>query len=97
MSARPRSAARVLAARERQHARGVGSNADLASGRIPVGEEVERTLADAGAAAGLSGRGRDRVVRVARTLADLDAADEITVDHLLEAMAMRRRGRRGGG
>ncbi len=89
--------ARVLAARERQHARGVGSNADLASRRIPVGDEVERTLADAGAAAGLSGRGRDRVVRVARTLADLDAADEIAVDHLLEAMAMRRRGRSGGG
>ena len=83
---------RVLAARERQHAAGSDRTRTWRPRRIPVGDEVERTLADAGAAAGLSGRGRERVVRVARTLADLDAAEEIAVDHLLEAMAMRRRG-----
>jgi magnesium chelatase family protein len=39
---------------------------------------------------GLSGRGHDRVLRVARTVADLSGEKEIAVEHLAEALNYRR-------
>jgi magnesium chelatase family protein len=39
---------------------------------------------------GLSGRGHDRVLRVARTVADLSGEREIAVEHLAEALNYRR-------
>jgi magnesium chelatase family protein len=84
---------RVLAARERQRARTGDdrANAELPTSEIAVGDEVERMLVDAGLALGLSGRGRERVIRLARTIADLDDSDAVEVDHLEEALALRRR------
>ena len=40
---------------------------------------------------GLSGRGWDRVVRVARTIADLRGAEAIIGDDVAEALNLRRR------
>jgi magnesium chelatase family protein len=37
----------------------------------------------------LSPRGHDRVLRVARTIADLDAAERVRSAHLLEALGLR--------
>ena len=37
----------------------------------------------------LSGRGQDRVLRLARTIADLAASDAVTVEHLDEAAGYR--------
>jgi magnesium chelatase family protein len=84
---------RVIAARERQQHRTGGdrANADLAAEEIEIGAEVERLLADVTTAGGLSGRGRERVIRLARTLADLDRAASIAVEHLEEALTLRRR------
>jgi magnesium chelatase family protein len=84
---------RVIAARERQRHRTGGdrANADLAAAEIEIGAEVERLLADVTTAGGLSGRGRERVIRLARTLADLDRAASIAVEHLEEALTLRRR------
>ncbi len=39
---------------------------------------------------GLSGRGHDRVLRVARTVADLSGGEDIAVEHLAEALNYRR-------
>ena len=84
---------RVLAARDRQRAR-IGddrANAEVAAEEIEIDDPVERILADAGFAIGLSGRGRERVIRLARTIADLAGHDRIGIDHLEEALSLRRR------
>ena len=83
----------MIAARERQR-HGTGgdrANADLAAEEIEIGAEVERLLADVTTAGRLSGRGRERVIRLARTLADLDRAASIAVEHFEEALTLRRR------
>lgn len=86
---------RVAEARERQRARnGERPNGELAASEIELPAEVERVLGRLGTTAGISGRGRERVVRVARTLADLDRRRVIGVDDVSEALALRRRGGR---
>jgi magnesium chelatase family protein len=41
---------------------------------------------------GLSGRGHDRVLRVARTVADLSGEEEISASHLAESLNYRSSG-----
>lgn len=72
---------------------GVHTNADVSG---PVLEEVAKPdaagmtlLRDAADAMRLSARGYHRVLRVARTLADLDGADTIGRLHLAEALSYR--------
>ncbi len=88
--------ARVLDARRRRRERGGDerANAELAASEIEVGDAVQRLLAEAGMTAGLSGRGRERVLRLARTLADLEGRERIGIGHAEEALSLRRRERR---
>ena len=89
--------ARVLAARERQHERlrveGVFSNAQMSPRQIrrfcKLNEECERLLEQAMTRQGLSARAYDRILKVSRTIADLEGSDEIGTAHVAEAVGYR--------
>lgn len=85
---------RVAAAREVQTARQGASNAAL-SGRAlrelcALRGDSETLLSRAIDRMGLSGRGHDRILRVARTVADLAGEEEIEAEHVAEALNYRR-------
>src|SRR6185369_4991178 len=88
---------RVVSARERQTARlrevGVTCNAHLDATLVrrhvaldQRGTAILRRAYDRGT---LSPRGHDRVLRVARTIADLDDVATVGADQLLEALGLR--------
>lgn len=93
-------AARVLAARERQWERlGEGrTNASMDERETVDLVDLERDGREALIAAheslGLSGRGWNRVLKVARTCADLEGSLTVRDRHVDEAMSLRRRGPR---
>ncbi|MFN2382929.1 MAG: hypothetical protein ABR559_01540, partial [Gemmatimonadota bacterium] len=78
--------ARVEQARVARAKRANGA-APRTSGRLSP--ECRRLLEAAHARLGLSARAHARIVRVARTIADLAAAAVITPDHLAEAVQYR--------
>jgi magnesium chelatase family protein len=90
---------RVMAARERQRERfkangeKIYSNAQMTTRQIRVycelGADAERLLERAMQQQGLTARAHDRILKVARTIADLDAAQQLTVSHLAEAIQYR--------
>ncbi|MBV6633983.1 MAG: YifB family Mg chelatase-like AAA ATPase [Alphaproteobacteria bacterium] len=55
-----------------------------------LGQEAHDLLLSAADRMGLSARGYHRVIRVARTIADLEAAESITRTHVAEALSYRR-------
>ena len=85
--------ARVVQARERQAARSGLLNARL-QGRVLRGctrldAGARRLFEAADSRLALTARGHDRVLRVARTIADLEGSDALTGDHLAEALQFR--------
>ena len=90
-------ALRVAAARDRQAARfgtsAMRCNADMGPRQLrehcTVGAAGERMLRGAVQRLGLSARAYHRVLRVARTIADLDGSDTIATAHLAEAIQYR--------
>ena len=85
--------ARVVAARERQLARDGALNARLQGralrARTALGREARRLFDAALTRLALTARGHDRVLRVARTIADLDRSNAVHAEHLAEALQFR--------
>jgi magnesium chelatase family protein len=88
---------RVAAARHRQRLRYSGdeirTNAELTEALVgrfcQLDRQATHLLVQSARRLGLSARGYDRVRKVARTIADLDAADAIAGDHVAEALQFR--------
>ncbi len=97
----PESSARVKArvdgARavqaERLAGSGAACNAQIAPGRLAefcrLDEAGEKLMKNAFQRMGLTARSHDRILRVARTIADLDGAADISAAHLAEAIQYR--------
>lgn len=89
--------ARVLAARERQLKRYQGTkyhfNAELSGGDIkrfcPLGGKEQELMEQIFTRMNISARAYHKIIKVARTIADLDGAREIDCGHLSEAACYR--------
>lgn len=89
--------ARVVAARKRQTIRlqgtGLHCNAEMQRQNIKkychLTNEATNLLEKAFNRLGLSARSHDRIIKVAQTIADLDASNVITADYLAEAIQLR--------
>ena len=88
---------RVNDARRRQHRR-FGETAGMCNARMgpdelraycKLDEESNELMKMAFETFGLTARSYDRILKVARTIADLDECDKITSDHLAEAIRYR--------
>jgi len=89
---------RVLRARERQSERYAGERKVFSNAQMPpklirkycaISEEGEKMLENAIGRLGLSARAHDRILKVARTIADLDASENLETRHLGEAIQYR--------
>src|SRR5690606_6783350 len=88
---------RVQAARDRQHARFAGTriscNARMSHAQVRRHCAMDQALGDllqeAVERRSLSARAFDRILKVARTIADLAGAENIAAPHLLEAIQYR--------
>jgi magnesium chelatase family protein len=84
---------RVVTARERMLARGRRANAELTVAEVrrhcSLDDHAERLVAAAVKDRRLSARGYHRLLRVARTVADLDGSERVGRDHLASALLLR--------
>ena len=89
---------RAEAARDRAHARfqsetALQCNADMQSRHLrhwcPLDDTTQTLMESAVRKLGLSARATDRILKVGRTIADLDNADTLQAQHIAEAIQYR--------
>ncbi len=91
---------RVIQAREIQNSRyreeGIFTNSELNAKQIKkyckLDSAAEKVMAAAALKYGLSGRKYNRILKIARTIADLDGAKDINTNHLSQALQFRGNG-----
>jgi magnesium chelatase family protein len=91
--------ARVIAARERQHARYLAGDVSANVNALLSPRDLERVampdaagmrlIVSAVERLGLSARAYGKILRVARTIADLDQSPALTAAHVVEAVQAR--------
>lgn len=91
--------ARVIKAREIQGGRfksfnrKISTNSEMSARDITtflkIGDEVKNILNKSARTLDLSARSYHRIIKLARTIADLESSPEITVNHILEAISYR--------
>ncbi|MBE6621985.1 MAG: ATP-binding protein [Ruminococcaceae bacterium] len=86
-------ARKLAVARFQNDGEAVWSNAAMSSRQIRkycvMTDEAAKLLKNAFDKMGLSGRGYDRILRVSRTVADLDKSEKIEAKHIAEAIQLR--------
>ena len=92
--------ARVVAARERQHHR-LADSSVLCNGEmdarqtrrhVPLDKRLRARMLEGHVSTEMSARGHDRVLRLARTIADLDARERVCAEDIDEALGYRMSG-----
>lgn len=85
-------AARIACSRARQHHRQDGlCNAEASPEHFPLSEEARSLGEQAADRLHLSARGFTRLLRVSRTIADLEGCETVQRPHVAEALAYRHR------
>jgi magnesium chelatase family protein len=79
---------RFASSREKLHCNAQMSSRHIRTG-CPLSADCERLLERAMTQQGLSARAHDRILKVARTIADLEGADLIEPKHIAEAIQYR--------
>lgn len=78
---------------ERYKGKGIYSNSQLSAGMLqefcPLGQMENKLLKSAFDSLGLSARAHSRILKVARTIADLNGSDDIKAAHIAEAISYR--------
>ncbi len=80
---------RVIAARALQYKRAGKTNSLLSNKEITISPECQNIMGQAMESMSLTARGYYRIIKVARTIADLSQNEEILPDHIMEALSFR--------
>jgi len=90
---------RVMGARRKQKERfqkfkkNLGTNSEMGvkdlDNMVKLTKEVRNLLDDSATQLGLSARAYHRVIKIARTIADLEGSEEVKANHILEAIQYR--------
>ena len=62
---------------------------DLAREKIKLGKEEINFIKEAGAGFGMSARSLNKLIRIGRTVADVEGSFDVKVEHLAEALSYR--------